>query len=311
VCAVAQVILVPFSGSESVNASSWADGEPPRRARQRLVTPGYFAAMGISMRAGRDFADADRADAGGVVVVDERFVERYLAGRDPLTATVRIASGTQGESRQARVIGVVHTIRHGSLDEQSELATMYELGIDPTQMSWYVLRSAQDPAALAQTVRAEVERRLPSARVAMLLPLGELVERSVRQRRAIARAVAVFGGATLLLAALGLYAALAFAFQRRRQELALRMALGATPRHIVALVLRQGLLLAALALPFGVLAGVLLALQQAPMLYRLQPGDPVTWSLAAASIVIATLLAALPSALGAARIAPQAALRTE
>jgi ABC-type antimicrobial peptide transport system permease subunit len=123
--------------------------------------------------------------------------------------------------------------------------------------------------------------------------------------------VAVFGGTTLLLAALGLYAALAFAFQRRRQELALRMALGATPQRIVVLVLRQGLLLAALALPFGVLAGVLLAFQQAPMLYRLQPGDPVTWSLAAASIVIATLLAALPSALGAARIAPHSALRTE
>jgi ABC-type antimicrobial peptide transport system permease subunit len=174
-----------------------------------------------------------------------------------------------------------------------------------------VVRAAGDPAALAGDVRSLVERVAPAARIGLLLPLGELVERSVRQRQATARAVAVFGGATLALAVLGLYAALAFAFQRRRQELALRLALGARPASLVRLVLRQGLVLGLLALPPGILAGVLLAGQQAPLLHQLGPGDPATWAFAAVGVLVAVAAAALPAALRASRVAPQAALRAD
>lgn len=311
VATVGQVNLVPFSGSESVNASSWDDGEPPRRSRSRLVSPGYFEAMGVPLQQGRGFVDADAADPGGVVVVDTLFVERHLQGRDPLASTVRVSTGEEDQSRQARVVGVARTIRHSSLDERTELPTLYEFGADPLQLSWYVVRAEGDPAALGADVRALVERTLPAARIGLLLPLGELVERSVRQRQATARAVAVFGGATLALAVLGLYAALAFAFQRRQRELAVRLALGARPGSLMGLVLRQSLVLGALALPPGLLAGVLLAGRQAPLLYQLGPGDLPTWILAATGVLVAAAGAALPAALRAARVAPQAALRAE
>jgi putative ABC transport system permease protein len=311
VAAVGQVNLVPFSGAESVNASSWDDGEPPRRARSRLVSPGYFEAMGVPLQQGRGFIDADASDPGGVVVVDALFAERHLRAGEAVGSSVRMPTERQDVSRPARVVGVARTIRHGSLDERTDLPTLYEFGADPLQLSWYVVRAAGDPAALAGDVRSLVERVAPAARIGLLLPLGELVERSVRQRQATARAVAVFGGATLALAVLGLYAALAFAFQRRRQELALRLALGARPASLVRLVLRQGLVLGLLALPPGILAGVLLAGQQAPLLHQLGPGDPATWAFAAVGVLVAVAAAALPAALRASRVAPQAALRAD
>jgi putative ABC transport system permease protein len=267
--------------------------------------------MGVQLQTGREFASADLSDPAGVVVIDQLYADRYLQGRDPLTSTVRMPTDQQGGSRRARVVGVARTVRHTSLDEQTDLPTLYELGDNPAQMSWYAIRADADPAALASSVRGAVERRFPTARVSTLLPLGELVERSVRQRRAIGRAVAIFGGTTLVLAVLGLYAALAFAFQRRRQELAVRLALGARPTGIVALVLRQGVLLAVLSLPLGVIVGVLLAGRQATLLYQLGPADPTTWISAAIGVLFATAAAAMPAAWAAARVAPQAALRAE
>lgn len=302
--------MAPFSGWEAVSTVRVPGLDGEQQGRSRGVGAGYFAAMGIALVAGREF-EAQDAGESGPVIVDELFVERYLKDVDPLTAHIRLPIDNAGNFRDARVVGVARTVKHEALDETPGLATYYVLSPTPLPVLFFVTRTAGDPAALADTVRRLVQARAPTAQVVVNEPLTESIAKTLVGRRALVEAVGLFAAVTLALAGLGLYAVLSFAVRRRTAELGVRMVLGATSHRILRLVMGQGGALIVAGVVIGLALGVPLARLLADRLHKLTPGDPLTWTLAAAAVALAALFACWLPARRATQVPPRVALQSE
>lgn len=302
--------MPPFSEWESISSYRMAGGEEEYSARTRQVGADYFRALGAPLLAGRSFVDADVTDLGPVLV-DELFVQRHLAGQDPVGATVSVPADGQGNYRVASIVGVVPSMKHERLDEPAEMPTIYHPMHSPLPVFWLVARTAADPAELAGAIRSEVSARFPGGEILANDLLADRVAFSLRHRQALLETIGLFAGLTLLLGGLGLYAVLSHAVRRDVPMLGIRMALGATPAGIAALVLRRGALLvaagAALGLAFGLAFGTLLQ----PHLYKLASSDALAWSAAAMLVAVVALAACLGPARRAARVEPMVALRSE
>ncbi len=305
---VALANMAPFTGWEAVSMLGVPGRDEPVQARTRLVGPDYFAAMGIPVTAGREFQRGDTA-AASPVVVDELFRDRWLAGRDALSATVGMPAG--GETfRDATVIGVARTVKHESLDEDATLPTVYQLAEAPLPIVMLVTRTRGDSVALLDTIRQRVRALAPDASITINRTLADAVASSLTSRRALVEAVGAFGIATLMLAALGLYAVLSFAMRRRTAELGVRMALGADAGRIQRLVMGQGGPLIVVGVAVGLLAGIPLARLLADRLYQLSTADPWSWVLAALLVATAASFACWLPARRATRVPPRVALES-
>lgn len=298
---------VPFSQWDIVTSLRIPGIEDEMQVREREVGVDYFATLSIPVLAGRTFTEADIGDASPVVV-DELFVRRWLQGRDPLGARVQLPDGP-GRTRDAEIIGVVGTVKHGALDEPPSLPTLYVPTLAAVPVSVLVTRVEGDPAALAESVRAQVLARFPQAVLAFNRPLAEAVAQSMGNRRAMLEAVTVFAAVTLMLVAMGLYAVLSLAVRRRTAELGVRMALRASTGRVQRMVLGQGGLLAAAGVTLGLVLGMPAANLIADRLYRTAPHDPPTWMAATAVVVLVALLACWWPARSAARTPPAIALQ--
>lgn len=306
---VAITHMAPFTGWDAVMILGVPGAEDVVQARGRNIGPGYFDAMGIELRAGRDFTAGEVEDS--VVVVDELFQKQYLRDADPLSASLTIGEGDQGNPREARIVGVVRTIKHASLEETPELPTVYFFSPTPVPVFFLVTRTAGDAAALVEPVRLSLRREAPFAETILNEPLNQAIARSLTDRRALLEAVGVFAVITLAFAALGLYAVLNVTVRRRTSELGVRMALGATRRRILGLVLRQGGRLIAAGVVLGLGVGVPLARLLADRLYELTPSDPPTWIITSAVVVFTALFACWLPARRATRVDPMIALKAE
>jgi putative ABC transport system permease protein len=300
----------PFSGWDSVSMVRAPGHAQPSQARSRQVGTHYFAAMGIGLDAGREFADADAGDASPVIV-DELYRQRFLTGVDPLSAYVEIPSDGKGNFRKARIVGVAHTVKHERLDEPANLPTVYRFDNAPLPAFWLITRARGDAGAIAETVLRRIRALSLQARVSINKPLSELVATTLVSRRALLEALAGFAGITLLLAALGLAAVLSFAIRRRTAELGVRMAIGATPARVRNLVMRQGSLLIAGGVAAGLLTGLALARLLSDRLYEVAFTDPLTWLTTIVIVTTSAIFACWLPARHAAATDPVVALRKE
>lgn len=298
----------PLSGSESVSTLRLPGVADELQARDRTVGPGYFAAMGTPIVAGREFVAADAGPASPVIV-DALFAQRHFAGRDPVGEVLQLPIDNAGGYRDARIVGVAATVRHAALDEAVATPSYYRVTTDLPPVFWLVTRTQADAGTLAEEIRTRLAAVRPDLHLMMNVPMHTLVERSLAPRRALIEALSLLAGATLLLAAIGLYAVLAYAVRQRDGEIGVRVALGASPGAIRALVMRQAGVLVALGLAAGIGGGLLLARLLAERLYGLSGHDPLTWSAAGATVACAALAACLLPALRAARVDPIVALR--
>lgn len=300
----------PFSGWDSVTKVRASGQAEPSQARSRKVGPGYFAALGIGLIAGREFIDGDSGNTHPVIV-DDLYRQRYLQGVDPLDAYVELPSDDKGNYRKAPIVGVVHTVKHQRLDEPANMPTVYQFDAAPLPVFWMVTRTLGDPAALASTLRQHILARAPDTHIGINKPLAELVSDTLTSRRSLLEALGGFALITLLLAGVGLAAVLSFAIRRRTSELGVRMAVGATPARVRNLVMRQGVTLIAAGAALGLLDGLPLARLLADRLYDVAFTDPETWLLAVAVVVIVAVLACWLPARRAAATDPIIALRHE
>lgn len=300
--------MAPFSNWESVSTLRVPGVEGELQMRNRSVGTGYFSTLAIPFLSGRDFVEADLGEASPVIV-DELFVRRWLAGRDPLTATIEVPDGPE-TFRSARIIGVVRTVKHESLDETPSLPTVYSLYPVTVPIGLLVTRVDGDPAALAESVRARVLAQFPDAVMSLNRPLSEAIARTLVSRRAALESVSAFAAVTLILVVLGLYAVLSFAVRRRTAELGVRMALGADSGDVLRMVLGQGAVLAGIGTALGLMLGLPLARLIADRLYGVGPDDPVTWALTTVVVALAALLACWWPARRAARMSPVLALQS-
>jgi len=274
------------------------------------ITPGYFSAMGIPLRAGRLLDEHDRAGSPRAVAVSEAFARAAFPGSDPIGQRLRFGDR---EGDWYTIVGVVGDVRQTALG----LTTASALYVTPTQWHWVdrrmslVVRGRGAPATLAPAVRAaiwSVDKDQPVVRVATM---RELVEASVADRRFALIVFEAFGVAALLLAAIGLYGILSVSVTERTREIGVRSALGASSRDILALVLRQGMLFAAVGVALGLVLAWAAGRSLAALLFELPPLDPVTYGSVVALLLGVSALACWGPAWRAARLDPAITLRAE
>ncbi|OFW21642.1 MAG: hypothetical protein A3G21_14690 [Acidobacteria bacterium RIFCSPLOWO2_12_FULL_66_21] len=307
--------VTPVSGSTwdtlIENPEGLSLSEDDRDVYVNSVSPDWFRTYGTALVAGRDFTAADRVGSPDVIVVNETLARKYFAGRSPLGRTLREA-GRPGQATPAlEIVGVVKDAVYSSL--RAEIPpTMYrplaQEKTAPSSMSVSVRSAGGPPARLARTV-AEALGAVDRDFALTFRPLASDLRASLNQERIVAMLSGFFGGLALLLAGIGLYGVMAYTVSRRRREIGIRVALGAAPRAVVALVLRRVAYLVGAGAAIGLLASMWASRAVAPLLYRLQPRDPAT--IAAAVVVLAVVGAAagwLP-ARRAARVDPARLLR--
>jgi predicted permease len=270
------------------------------------VSPGYFNLLGIRMVEGRDFTERDSEEAPRVIVVNQTFAGRFFRGRDPIGRTVRTNVGP------ARVIGVVKDSKYHTPVE-APLPFFYapfRQRFAPSLNFSIFLKTAGDPMAATADLRREALALNQDAGFTTN-SLSEFTARSLFAQRAAAGLLGVVSGICLLLAAVGLYSVMSYAVSQRTQEIGIRMALGAQPRDMLGMVLRQGL---RLTVP-GLLAGGAIALAATRviggMLTGISAADPLTFASAAAFLTVVAALASYLPALRAMRVDPMDALRNE
>ena len=275
------------------------------------VTPGYFAAIGTPMLAGRDFTASDRADAPLVVVVSQRLAETVWPGADPLGRRFRVG----GNSPAVTVIGVVDDIRARGFGDTPE-PTMYFPYAQTGKSAFFtprtmaiIVRTSGEPVDLATALRAmvrDLDRQVP---VSELRTLEELVETSVSTRRFSTGLIAAFGTLALFLAALGTYGVVSYSVTQRTYEIGVRMALGASERSVLREVLWEGTAMCLIGLAVGLVSSLAVRQVMGSMLVGVGSVDLATLTLTSLLLFIATVGASVLPAMRAARVSPVEALR--
>jgi putative ABC transport system permease protein len=280
-------------------------------ASLRFITPGYFAAMGIPLERGRDVRTDDTPDRRNVAVVSESFVRRYWPDQDPIDQTFTFAFAKR------TVVGVVGDVRMRGLEQTSEpqVYLPYRQVADGVLVGYFpndlAVRTAGATAALIEPIRAIVHRAAPDIPVSDVRTTGRIVALDTASRGVQLRVIGLFAGLALLLAGIGVHGLLSFAVSQRTHEFGVRMALGASPRTLIVMVAREGLMLvlSGLALGGGLAYGSGRALQA--MLAGVPPDDAATFMVAIGVSAVLALSGSLLPAVRATRVDPVRAIRQE
>ena len=277
-------------------------------AEFRVVTDGYFEAMGIALKRGRLFAPGDREGAAAVALIDEAMAARYWPGEDPIGQRLARSGGR----RQPReIVGVVRSVRHFGLDREATPQyfvprAQYEFPIDPT----LVVKTAADPAGLFPALKSAI-RTLDAEAAISSFTLEDTVRASVAAPRFRAGMIGGFSLVAALLAALGVYGVMAYSVRQRRGELGVRAALGADRAALLGRVLADGLALTLLGMLGGLAGGAALGRLLASFLFGVSSFDALTFGVMSAVIAGVALLACFLPAHRASRVDPILALRHE
>jgi len=326
--AVGVTSLIPMSGNNSSGSTfvqhTAVTGLPVLdlfkapyiEADQRGVTPGFFEAMRIALARGRFFTDADNATAPPVAIVDEDFARRLWPGRDPIgqqIATGAVPNSTPVAPLWRTVVGVVGHVKNSSLEQQGreQVYVPAEQRGFRTGNAYLTIRAAGDPLALASTVQRQVHALDRSLPVFEVRTMDERLGQSVAQRRFNMLLLVGFGALALLLAIVGTYGVIAYSVSQRTQEIGIRMALGATRRDVLAMVLGGALRLAGAGVAIGVLLAAAATQLLSSLLFDVRSTDPGTFGATVALLLAAAVMAAYLPARRATRVDPMAALRAE
>jgi len=282
---------------------------------QIFATPGYFEAMKTPLVAGRTFSDGDTADSAGVSIVDSKFAATVWPGQNPLQK--RVCIRVAGDAKHPRpqwttVVGVVAHVHYDSLDEEGRGQAYFPQTQDPfgdSRGMFVAIRTAYDPAALANAVRAQVLAIDRSEPLYSVHTMDEVVATSVQQPRLSLSLLGLFAGVAFVLAAIGVYGVIAFTVSQRKHELGIRMALGAQAGDIRRMVIGQGARLALAGVAVGLAGALYLARFMAPLLYGIQTRDPVTFAIVPVLLAAVTLAASWIPAVRATRVNPIETLR--
>ena len=272
------------------------------------VTPEWFATMRVPLVRGRMLTRADRLGAQKVVLVSESAARRYWPGQDPVGRPVSVGQGGFYEDT-AFVAGVVGDVRYGTLDSLPKPDVYLSYYQSPRGRMMMFIRTAGDPQAIVGAARREIESLAPGVPLYDVRPMTERVADAMGYARFSAFLLAAFAAVALALAALGTYGVISFGVSQRRKEIGVRVALGATRRSVVRLVVGQGVTLAVVGSAIGLAGALATTRLLRSMLYGVEPSDPVTLVLIIALLVAAVILASWLPARRAAGVDPAEALR--
>ncbi len=300
------------------------DGRPALAARQaplawtQWVTPAYFDTLRIGVVAGRVFSDADKEQGALVAVVDEEFVRVQFPGGHAAGVIGRRIRFPQTDDRWRTIVGVVRHVRHNALDEPAHVQAYgpYE----QLAASWkaeigraidVAVRSSIDPGALAASIRAELRAVDPDVPLSHVRTLTQAISLSIAPRVLNLSLVGGFAVSALVLCLVGIYGVMSYAVTSRAREIGVRLALGAAPGGVLALILARGMRLAMAGAVIGIALAAVVARSLDAMLYSVTPGDPVTFAAVTGLLIAVAAAASYLPARRAMRVDPLVTLRHE
>ena len=279
-------------------------------SRFNEVAPGYFHTLGIPILSGREFTRADAASAPKVAVVNEAFAKKFNLGRDPVGK--RIGSQGRDAPLTMEIVGLVQNAKYSEVKREVPPLFFQPYRQDPRvgSLTFYV-RSAIDPGAMLANIPKVVQKLDANLPVEDLRTLPQQVRENVFLDRFISVLSAAFAGLATLLAAVGLYGVLAYTVSQRTREIGLRMALGATPERVRAMVMRQVGVMTAIGGAIGLAAAVGVGKLAESLLYQLKGWDPIVLAASAVALTAVALGAGFIPARRASQVEPMIALRYE
>jgi predicted permease len=289
------------------------------------VDEDYFKVIGVRLLKGRPFETRDTADAPGVAIINEAMARREFTGIDPIGQTItfggRVATGTLYIGPMAtlllpsntafQVVGVVADMKNQSLMREVEPSVFFTNRQFPFRGLQIVVEGRAAPAQLVGAIRSSVQRMDANLPLASARTLQQVIGEAIDRPRALMLLMGVFAVIALVLAALGIYSVLSFGVGQRRREISVRMALGAQPRDVVWLIVRDGLLLAVLGAAAGAAGAMMLGRALAGLLNGISSVDGIAFAIATGVAIVTAVAACLPPARRAARLDPLAGLRAD
>jgi len=301
-----------WDGAFLVEGQPLRRGQPYPHAEYGFVTPGYFRALGVPLRAGRTFAESDDERAPEVAVIDEELARRYWPGQAAAAVVGRrLSLAGRPDSAWATVVGVVAHVRRDGARAEGEPQIYVPFAQRPQPTMAVVLRTAGDPAGLAAGLRRAVHAVDPDQPLTGLRTMTELTEDALARDRFNVLALGAFAALATLLAAVGLFGVLAYVVAQRSREIGVRMALGARPSDVVRLVIAQGLRPAAAGIAVGLLTAALASRLLRGLLFGVPPLDPSTYAMTSVLLAVVAVAACLAPAWRAARTDPTRAMRAD
>jgi putative ABC transport system permease protein len=311
---VGSINFLPFDTSSNP-MSFTVEGRPEAAAQSslaefRVVSGGYFRALGIPLHAGRTFTEGDMADAAPVAMVNEKFVRQFFPNENPIGQHLHFAGRFQSE-RPTTIVGLVSAIHHAGLD-QAPVAEMYfPYRQNPWPSQAIVIRTAITPEEMIATLQRVLFEIDPSHSAFDIKTMEQRLDRSVAERRFNTRVLALFALVALALAAVGIYGVISYDVSQRTKEIGIRMALGADRVSVLRLVVGRGFRLAVL----GILVGIGTALTTgkflASLLFGVSANDKFTIFVTGLLVLLIALVASWIPARRASGISPMEALRAE
>jgi putative ABC transport system permease protein len=277
----------------------------------RVAMPGYFQTMGVPLLRGRDVSERDDSAAPPVVVINRTMAQGFWPGEDAVGKRIRLG-GPNSQSPWITVVGVVKDVEQSEWGVAAGNEFYFPYRQNPEDFQKYitgVARSAGDPAAMAGAIEKEIRSLDQEALVTDMATMQQVVERAVWQPRSSTRLFAAFAALALVLAAIGIYGVISYGVSQRRQEIGIRMALGARPADVLRSVLGEGAALAAAGTALGLAGTLALTRYLASLLYEVSATDPAVLAASAGILAAIAMAAAFLPAQRATRVDPMIALR--
>jgi putative ABC transport system permease protein len=274
----------------------------------QVVTPGYFATMGLRLVSGRLFDARDGMQGPLAMIINRRFADKYFAGRAALGGRVRI--GGRDTTQQYTVVGIVDDVRHNALTREVKpqfYATVAHFARAPGNTSrnmTLVVRTRDHPRTLIGPVRAVIRQLDPRLPVSEVRTMEEVVGTSIAEPRFAMELLGLFGVLALVLSAIGVFGIVSQVVASRAHEFGIRSALGASPRELVRLSLGAGLRQAAVGLVLGVVLSLVLTRALVQLLHGVTPTDPITFAAVVSITGLVALAASAAPAYRASRTQP-------
>ena len=313
--AASPVVAAPFSGNGGWDGRPAADGQSPEQAstnpmvNMEVATPDYFRTLGVPIIRGRGFTDADREGVPGAVIISQSTARLYWPGADPIGKRLRMGEKLE---QMFTVVGIVPDTRYRDLrDARPSIYFPLRQSFFPFAPWTLAIRTTGSPADAVPAIRRVIRERAPGVALVSAAPFGDLLEGPLAQPRLNALLLAVFAGAAVVLAAVGLLGAMVTMVRQRTRELGVRVALGATARDLRRMVMRRGLAIAGVGSSLGLVGALGANRLLVALLYDVTPTDLATLTAATGFLIGVAALASLIPAQSSARVDPMVALRTE
>jgi len=312
--AVGAISNLPLGDYESVTsiAIEGAEPAPPGKeplAENRVITPGYFEAMGMSLVSGRDFDATDGAGKPLVAIVNETLVRQFFPEGDAVGKRIK---WVLSDKDWRTIVGVVRDVRGFTLEAQARPQLYHPHAQSPYDvMAMAVRADATALPSLRSAIQQEFKQLDAALPVANFRTMPELMAKATARPRFITLLLGLFAAAALMLTVIGLYGVVAYGVNQRTREIGIRIALGAQRQNVVALVIGQGLQPALVGVGIGMVSAFALMRVLAGQLYEIKPTDPATFCIVALGLLFVSLVACYIPARRATKVDPMIALRNE